>query len=88
MRVVAVVQNKGGVGKTTVTRLLAEYFARKPLRVLGLDLDPQCNFSRRFSKSSGLSAQLIDDLLHIGFTAVCFCSQKIDIDITKTLAFV
>lgn len=48
MRVVAVVQNKGGVGKTTVTRLLAEYFARKPLRVLGLDLDPQCNFSRRF----------------------------------------
>ncbi len=48
MHVVAVVQNKGGVGKTTLTRLLAEYFGREGGRILGLDLDPQCNFSRRF----------------------------------------
>lgn len=48
MRVLAIVQNKGGVGKTTVARLLSEHFARKGLRVLGIDLDPQCNYSRRF----------------------------------------
>ena len=48
MKVVAVVQNKGGVGKTTITRLMAEYFSRKKYRVLGIDLDAQCNFSRRF----------------------------------------
>lgn len=48
MRVLAIVQNKGGVGKTTVARLLTEYFGIHGIRVLGIDLDPQCNFSRRF----------------------------------------
>ena len=48
VQVIAVVQNKGGVGKTTVTRVLAEYFARKGRRVLAVDLDAQCNLSRRF----------------------------------------
>lgn len=48
MQVVAVVQNKGGVGKTTICRLLAEFLTRQNKRVLGIDLDAQCNFSRRF----------------------------------------
>jgi len=48
MKVVAVVQNKGGVGKSTVCRLLAEWFSLKKRRILVLDLDPQCNLSRRF----------------------------------------
>jgi len=48
MQVVAVVQNKGGVGKTTITRVLAEYLARQGRRVLVVDLDAQCNLSRRF----------------------------------------
>jgi len=48
VQVIAVVQNKGGVGKTTLTRVLAEYFSRKGRRVLAIDLDAQCNLSRRF----------------------------------------
>ncbi len=49
MHVLAIVQNKGGVGKTTVARMIAEYSSKqKGLRVLALDMDPQCNFSRRF----------------------------------------
>ena len=48
MQILATVQNKGGVGKTTLCRLLAEYLCRKRKRVLGIDLDSQCNFSRRF----------------------------------------
>ena len=48
VKVLAIVQNKGGVGKTTVSRILAEYFSRQNKRVLALDLDSQCNFSRRF----------------------------------------
>jgi len=48
MQILATVQNKGGVGKTTICRLLSEYFCRKNKRVLGIDLDSQCNFSRRF----------------------------------------
>lgn len=49
MKVLAVVQHKGGVGKTTVSRILTEYFGRiAGMRVLGIDLDPQCSYSRRF----------------------------------------
>ncbi len=49
MKIIAVVQNKGGVGKTTITKMLAEWFSRhEKKRILALDLDPQCNFSRRF----------------------------------------
>ncbi len=48
MRTLVLAQNKGGVGKTSISRILSEYFAREGYRVLGLDLDPQCNYSRRF----------------------------------------
>ncbi len=48
MKILVTVQNKGGVGKTTVCRLISEYLARQGKRVLGIDLDSQCNFSRRF----------------------------------------
>jgi len=48
MRIIVVAQNKGGDGKSTLSRLLAEHFARKKLRVLAVDLDPQCNLSQRF----------------------------------------
>jgi len=48
MKILVTVQNKGGVGKTTVCRLISEYLTRQGKSVLGIDLDSQCNFSRRF----------------------------------------
>lgn len=48
MKILVTVQNKGGVGKTTICRLIAEYLTRQGKRVLAIDLDAQCNFSRRF----------------------------------------
>lgn len=51
MRIIAVVNNKGGVGKTTTSRILAEYFSIvKKEKVLALDMDPQANFSNRYLK--------------------------------------
>jgi chromosome partitioning protein len=51
MYIIAPVNNKGGVGKSTVSRLLLEYFSVVcGYRTLALDLDPQCNLSRRFLK--------------------------------------
>jgi len=38
------VSGKGGVGKTTVSSLLARYWARKGYRVLAVDADPDANF--------------------------------------------
>lgn len=49
MDIVAFVNNKGGVGKTTCSRLMAEYFSKiKNMRTLCIDFDPQCNFSHQY----------------------------------------
>ena len=49
MEIIAFVNNKGGVGKTTCTKLMAEYLSKKKnLRTLCIDFDPQCNFSHQY----------------------------------------
>lgn len=43
MKVISFFNNKGGVGKTTLTCNVASHFARSGKRVLVVDADPQCN---------------------------------------------
>ena len=42
-QIIAVVNNKGGVGKTTVAVNLSHALTRQGQRVLVVDMDPQCN---------------------------------------------
>ncbi|MCC2616032.1 ParA family protein [Aestuariibacter halophilus] len=46
MRIIGCVNQKGGVGKTTVCVNLAAAFRAKGLRVLAIDLDPQAHLSQ------------------------------------------
>lgn len=48
MKVVSVINYKGGVGKTTVTANLAADMARRGKKVLVIDLDPQTNLTFSF----------------------------------------
>ena len=42
-KIIAIVNNKGGVGKTTVAANLAHALTRREQRVLVVDVDTQCN---------------------------------------------
>lgn len=45
MKIISVFNNKGGVGKTTLTYHLASALAELNYKVLMIDLDPQCNLT-------------------------------------------
>ncbi len=62
-RVVAVANQKGGVGKTTTTVNLAAAMAERGFRVLLLDLDPQGNASTAAGLSSADRSQGIYQVL-------------------------
>lgn len=54
MKTVAFFNNKGGVGKTTLTYHIAWMFHHLGLRVLVVDLDPQANLTAAFLTDSAL----------------------------------
>lgn len=56
MRTIAFFNNKGGVGKTSLTYHLAWMFAELGLRVVAIDLDPQSNLTSSFLEDETLEA--------------------------------
>ncbi len=67
MRSIAVINQKGGVGKTTTTANLAAAFANEGRRVLAIDLDPQAHLTINFgvepdSEERGVYAVMTDAL--------------------------
>lgn len=70
MRVVAVINQKGGVGKTTTVVNLASYIARQGKRVVVVDADPQGN------ATSGLGL----DKQHLSATLYDALFDKISVD--------
>jgi chromosome partitioning protein len=63
MAIIAVFNQKGGVGKTTTALNLLAAVARSGLRPLGIDLDPQAHLSHVF----GVQPRLADDSVYSFF---------------------
>ena len=55
MKTIAIINQKGGVAKTTTSINLAYYYAQKGLKVLAVDLDPQSNMTEAFKVESETS---------------------------------
>jgi chromosome partitioning protein len=63
VRVIAVINQKGGVGKTTTTVNLSAALARKGYRVLVCDMDPQANLTVHLDKRPDLESNTMTNLL-------------------------
>ena len=48
MKKISIINNKGGVGKTTTAFNLAHFFSKAGYKTLAIDLDPQQNMVRNF----------------------------------------
>ncbi|MGE3173287.1 MAG: ParA family protein [Planctomycetota bacterium] len=63
MRCIAVINQKGGVGKTTTTVNLGAALARRGHRVLLLDMDPQANLTVHVDKRPDLEGNTLTNLM-------------------------
>jgi len=63
MKRIAVINQKGGVGKTTTTVNLGAAIARQGFRVLLLDMDPQANLTVHVDKRPDLESHTLTSLL-------------------------
>ena len=74
-KVISVFNNKGGVGKSTITWNLANSLAGKGKKVLLLDFDPQCNLSIAMLGEKAFVDQLPTENIPYGKTVRAFLQR-------------
>lgn len=66
MKVISIINQKGGVGKTTVSIHFGAYLAQSGKKVLIIDFDPQMNLSQGYKIESNFSYNTFDFLNETG----------------------
>src|SRR5438034_8894340 len=95
MTIIAVFNQKGGVGKTTTALNLLAGIAQRGQRPLGIDLDPQAHLSSIFNAHPRLAEESIyafflrqralADVAHITASGVILCPAHLDLTKLDTL---
>lgn len=76
MPIISIINNKGGVAKTTTTFTLGTYLAKKGNKVLLIDLDPQMNLTEKVGAALDETVSYnIIDLLNAKPGAVFFSNE-------------
>ena len=78
MKIIAIANQKGGVGKTTTAVNLSVALAEKGQRVLLLDLDPQANATSSFGLQGVEGQSLYPALLGDGTVAAAILPTRLD----------
>lgn len=76
MEIISIVNQKGGVGKTTTTVNLAAAFAHLDERVLVVDLDPQRNATTTLNKGAQYEGPSVNDLIYFTVSKLPYTIQN------------
>ena len=84
MRALAISNYKGGVGKTTTAVNLATIYARRGLRVLLIDLDPQASATDFFGLYDRAASEHRSAVELLYSNAPCSCASSVFVSRSTT----
>ena len=83
-RIIAIANQKGGVGKTTTSINLSSFLAEKGKKVLAIDLDPQGNMT----SGLGVDKDVVDNTVYELILGECSIKESISKTVVENLTII
>ena len=83
-RIIAIANQKGGVGKTTTSINLSSCLAEKGKKVLAIDLDPQGNMT----SGLGVDKDVVDNTVYELILGECSIKESISKTVVENLTII